>query len=208
MLRRSAMLVVASLVLFARLPAEVIFQDNFDAQNGGNYGLGITTLTGWIVTGNVDLKGAGLNMTAHDFYPGNGLYLDLDGSNTGGPIGSNATIETEMVFGPDVYQLTFFLGVNPDIWFQGCTTCGLDNTLTVAIGSFTRTYNATAAGQQITEVFTTTGGALSFANGGPIDATGSILDNVVLSTVPEPATAALTAGALLAFTILVRRRRA
>ena len=207
MLRRTTLMMAALLFSFSQLPAEVIFQDNFNTQNGGNYGLGITTLSGWIVTGNVDLKGAGLNMTVHDFYPGNGLYLDLDGSNIEGPIGSNATIETEQLFGPDTYQLTFFLGVNPDIWFEGCTTCGLDNTLTVVLGNFTRTYNATAAGQNITAIFTTTGGALSFANGGPVDATGSILDNVVLSTVPEPASMALTGGALLAFVLLMRRRR-
>ena len=57
--------------------ATPIFEDNFDSENGGN---GVTNYTGfinWTVTdGTVDLIGNGY----FDFFPGNGLYVDMDGS--------------------------------------------------------------------------------------------------------------------------------
>jgi hypothetical protein len=182
-----------------QLFADVLFQDNFNTQNGGVPVLVVTTLSGWSVTGNVDLVGNGF----HDYYPGNGLYVDMEGSE------SNARIQTTASFAPGFYLLTFFLGNNWEVWRPECTTCGLDNTLTVTLGDFTRTYAATNAGQYVNVSFATTvAGPLTFEGGGPVDSTGGILDNVVLNAIPEPGSMALTGGALLGFVALLRRRRA
>lgn len=57
--------------------AGVIFQDNFDAENGGVGALNYDNFANWNVSnGSVDLIGNGY----YDFLPGNGLYVDLDGS--------------------------------------------------------------------------------------------------------------------------------
>lgn len=214
MLIRVAVLVIA-LALASQLPAGIIFQENFDAQNGGVPQLALTSLTGWTITTstpgvlnpNVDLIGAGSPV---DPYPGRGLYVDMEGSqyDSQAPIGLNAKITTNQIFAPAKYALWFFLGNNSDVWFSGCTTCGQNNTLTVELGDFSQTFNATTAGQSIYLVFTTSvPGALSFENGGPVDATGAILDSIILAEIPEPGTLALTLGALAGLGVLFRRRR-
>lgn len=54
-----------------------IFEDNFDNENGGNGALNYNGFANWGVGGGtVDLIGNGY----FDFLPGNGLYVDLDGS--------------------------------------------------------------------------------------------------------------------------------
>lgn len=190
--------VLVLLLVQGRLSADVLFQDNFNTQNGGVPQLVISTLSGWSVTGNVDLVGNGF----HDYYPGNGLYVDMEGSE------SNARIQTTASFAPGFYLLTFFLGNNWEVWREGCTTCGLDNTLTVTLGDFSRSYNATNSGQYVTASFATAiSGPLSFEGGGPVDSTGAILDNVVLNSIPEPGSMALTGGALMVFVAFLRRRR-
>lgn len=61
----------------------LIFCDNFDSENGG---VGLKNYTGfsnWTVSGgSVDLIGyTGVGDPYWDMLPGNGLYLDMDGSN-------------------------------------------------------------------------------------------------------------------------------
>lgn len=59
--------------------AVTLLDDTFDNENGGVGQINFFNLTNWNVTdGTVDLLGNGF----FDFYPGNGLYLDLDGSTT------------------------------------------------------------------------------------------------------------------------------
>ena len=83
--------------------ATVIFSDNFNAENGGAESLNYGGFANWGVSdGTVDLIGNG---GTFDFYPGNGLYVDLDGST------SNAGIlTTNSFFGPGSYVLSFNLG--------------------------------------------------------------------------------------------------
>ena len=61
----------------------VIFCDNFDSENGGVGIKNFTGFTNWTVSnGSVDLIGfSGVGDSYWDLLPGNGLYLDMDGSN-------------------------------------------------------------------------------------------------------------------------------
>lgn len=71
-------------------PGTLVFQDDIDSENGGN---GMSNYTGWtkwtVVSGCVDLHGPG----ATNPLPGNGVYLDLDGS-----CGDAGTMESKNSF--------------------------------------------------------------------------------------------------------------
>ena len=51
-----------------------VFEDNFDTEPSSYH---ITSLRNWTVTGNVDVIGP----ERSDYYPNNGNYLDLDGTD-------------------------------------------------------------------------------------------------------------------------------
>lgn len=64
--------------LMASAQSAIIFSDNFDTENSGNYQLNYTGLANWTVTdGTVDLIGVG---SPWNWFPSQGLYIDLDGS--------------------------------------------------------------------------------------------------------------------------------
>ena len=91
--------------LMASAQSAIIFSDNFDTENGGNYQLNYTGFTNWTVTnGTVDLIGAG---SPWNWFPTQGLYIDLDGST------SNAGImgHLETLVAGD-YTLSFSLAGN------------------------------------------------------------------------------------------------
>jgi hypothetical protein len=84
-------------------PATVLFSDNFDTENNGAGIFNWTSFANWNVLGGcVDLHGNGL----YDVQPGNGLYVDLDGSCAAG-----GSIETKQSFtlAPGAYIFEFFL---------------------------------------------------------------------------------------------------
>lgn len=57
--------------------ATVLLSDNFNSENGGAGTLNYAGFVNWTVSdGSVDLCGNGFC----DFLPGNGLYVDMDGS--------------------------------------------------------------------------------------------------------------------------------
>lgn len=190
-----------AVILTVNAGAAPIFQDNFDGENGGVGQLNYNALAQWNVNqDSVDLIGNGL----YDFYPGRGLFLDLDG--TTGSAG-NSQIATKVSFGPGNYNLSFFLGNNPG---SGSTT----NQLKVELGDWSAIYNTSnsipAANINIS-FSTAVAGALTFTQFGPSDQQGSILDSVELTEVtksaetPEPSSwAMLAAGAAL---VSVRRFR-
>lgn len=80
----------------------ILLQDDFDCENGGKPTLNYFNLAHWVITdGSVDLIGNG----SFDFLPGNGLYLDLDGSTF-----NAATMESRATFDLQpaaVYELRF-----------------------------------------------------------------------------------------------------
>lgn len=87
--------------------AAVIFSDDFNSENGGVANAATLNYTGfanWTVTsGSVDLIGNGY----FDFYPGNGLYVDLHGSTQ-----QPGSITTTQIFAPGIYNVSVLIGGN------------------------------------------------------------------------------------------------
>ena len=84
----------------------VLLDDNFDTENGGVEILNFNDFDNWEVTdGTVDLIGEG---GVFDFLPGNGLYVDLDGSTSDSGIMTSDILELEAC----EYELQFDLAGN------------------------------------------------------------------------------------------------
>jgi hypothetical protein len=153
----------------------VLLSDNFDAENGGVAGPGTSTrnynaFANWnVIDGTVDLSGPG------DFnvLPGNGLYLDLDGSTA-----DSGILESKTTFNlpAGTYRLMFNLAGNR----RG----GVDR-VTVTLGSvFSEAFELPSNAGFTTivrniVVTSATSGKLSFENAGG-DNVGLILDAVSL----------------------------
>jgi PEP-CTERM motif len=188
---------VASLALGGTAQAAILLVDNFDTETQA---LNYTGFANFDVTaGSVDLIGS--PPPFFNFYPGNGRFVDLDGST--GNQNPAGEITTKASYGAGNYTLSFNLGGS---------TRGDTNTVRVAFGSFSQDITlASNAGFTLQNfAFGTTGGKLSFTNLGRSDNLGLILDNVQLSSaVPEPATWAMM---LIGFgglgMLSMRRRRA
>lgn len=88
------------------------FSDNFDGEgSAGAFGPGydtVTTLLNFNVTGgNIDIIGSGPFGGGFDFFPGNGYYLDLSGTNSGGGSESGISILTsKQTFCRGSYRVT------------------------------------------------------------------------------------------------------
>ena len=132
---------LAILVIGGQSQANLI--ETFNSENGGIGVLNYTAFTDFSVTvGAVDLIGNGL----FDFYPGNGLYVDLNGTTN-----ASGTLESKMSFSPGTYELTFDIGRNPN-------GVGLTDSVMISLGEFSETFTRTGSVplETLTRVFTST----------------------------------------------------
>jgi hypothetical protein len=173
-----------------------VLADNFNGENGG---VGVTNYFGfanWSVSGgSVDLIGNGF----FDFLPGNGLYVDMDGST-----GNAGVMTSSATFGPGSYVLTFDLAGN---WRNG-------ETETVRVS-----YGATFTDFSLPQFAPFTPFSIPFVAAAPFqlsfegfggDNIGMLLDDVQLEqldAIPEPGTLMLLGSGLSAL-VLRRRRKA
>jgi hypothetical protein len=161
--------------------AQVLISDNFNSENGGVPTLNYNSFANWDVAnagttgGTVDLIGNG----AFDFYPGNGLYVDLLGSGNGTP----GQLQSKTTF-------NFVSGVNYTLSFDLAGSArGTDNHVDVTLGSLVNQALFLPSAQGYTlfsfdfTVSSPTSANLDFANVEPGDE-GAILDNVDLVGTP------------------------
>lgn len=197
-MKKSFLTAAAILSMSAALPsvasAGTVFSDNF---NSYSYMLDWNPPANWSVPGpgTVDLIGVG---TVFDLQPGNGSYIDLDGSNQ-----IAGTLQTLASFAAGTYTLTFDLAGNQ--------RNDLNKTTDISLGNFNTslTLSSDAAFTTHSYTFTTTGGMLAFTdlNGGNNNI-GNLLDNVTLSSaVPEPSSWALMLAGFGLVGLAIRNRR-
>ena len=199
---KSLILALSLLALPLSSQAITVFSDNFDSDN---LGLNQTTFNGgWTVTsGSVDLIGQG---GIFDLLPGNGRYVDLDGST-----GLSGTFDNQVLFSAlTTYTLSFDLAGSQ----RGDT-----NVVDVIFGTASQSYTMNSLDPFTTYMlsFTTNGAAnyqIFFKNDGGVNETGdnigALLDNVKVTTelseVPVPAALPLMASALGIFGLSRRRK--
>lgn len=183
-------LAVCSVLVFGLVEqshATVIFSDNFNTENGGIGRLNYNSFANWSVTnGTVDLIGS---PGFFDFFPGHGLYVDLDGTSFhAGTFTSRGILVT-----PGNYTLSFLLAGSQR---------GDINTVQVNVsgGLASSTYTLASDVPLTRETMSFTVLApmtvnLSFLNEGPSNNIGLILDDVNLNRgVPDSGTTAVLLG--------------
>jgi hypothetical protein len=164
--------------------AAVVLQDNFDTDTATLNWPGDATFTSIPAPGNVngspsvDLVGAsdGFGSLA---YSGNSV--DLDGS-TGTGFSPAGEIQSVASLGTGTYTVSFELAGN----MRGAPA----QNLTVSVGGQSQTFSVPASdGYSLkTLTFSNASGQVSFTDDGPATQQGMLLDNIVVSSVPEPAT--------------------
>jgi hypothetical protein len=174
---------MALLSAIAPANAAVLFFDNFDTQNGGTPQLNFFGFTDFTVTnagsgGAVDLIGNGF----FDFYPGNGLYVDICGSAS-----ICGILTANPVFAAGNYTVTLELGGNAR---EGA---GSSDTTLVTFGTNTTSYTLTDT-QQLTAIWNvtlTSPGQLSISDEGLY---GPDIGNILFSVEVDTATTPLPAA--------------
>ena len=191
MIARSVL--TSSLMVFAfAANAEILFQDNFDANPVG-YKL---IPAGWSLSdGTVDIVGPDFE----DFLPGHGNYIDLDGTTF-----QAGTLSKSFELIADVtYLASFDLAGNR----RAHSSDIVDVTFGTSIATYTVSDDEPFSLRQI--AFTpTSSGFYEFTihnRGG--DNAGALFDNFQISSVPEPETWAMLLAGLGIMSATAKRRR-
>jgi PEP-CTERM motif len=175
--------------------ASPLFSDNFDSYAAVQLNWTPPASSGWTASdGTVDLVGAG----GTDLIPGNGRYVDLDGSTTNSGLFSNFV----NLVGGTTYTLSFDLAGS----HRGSTEI-----VSVTFGSTTALYSVDSADTFSTfalNFIPVSNGlyGLAYLNVGG-DNVGALLDNVSVSAIPEPETYAMLLAGMGLVGFISRRRR-
>jgi hypothetical protein len=191
---RKLIAVAAMLAGASAAQAVTVFSDNFDADIQG---LNTTSFVqGWsVANGTVDTIGTGF----FELLPGQGNYIDLDGSSSQAGVFSNSVTLT----GGVTYTMSYAISGN----MRGAG----NDTVDVAFGTASNTHvigQYDALNTMSLSFTPTTSGSYGFSfynHGG--DNQGAILDQVTITAVPEPETYAMLLAGLAAVGFAARRRR-
>jgi hypothetical protein len=202
---------LVSLAIAGNSSASTLFSDNFDTENGGVTALNYMNFANWTVTsGAVDLIGAG---GPYDFIPGNGLYVDMDGSDHQ----AGSLVSGVFSLQPGKYWFNFDLAgnQNPNVPNDEPVMAKVDDAVSnVAIAGQTYLLPSNQGFTHESIVFTLLAPetvTLSFSEAYPMTGSsnvGMLLDNVSLSTpLPSSVWAGMALMAGLGVTRFVSARR-
>lgn len=199
-IRLLAAAAAALLTLTVGAHATVLYSDSFDADalKLGTSGSAAVP-SGWTVAGGtVDIIGAG---GGFDFLPGNGHYIDLDGSS-----GAAGTLSKTFNVVAGTYYVTFELAGNHRNGDDESTTVTFGQAGHLVADIYTPSENAGFTTYTLS--VTTTGGPLRLSfHDASADNVGALLDNITVGAVPEPESLPLMAAGLLTLGFIARRRR-
>jgi hypothetical protein len=190
--------VVATLLLGSTLThaASPVFSDDFNNYPADQLNWFPPASSGWTVSSNgtADMHGVG---GVYDFIPGNGSYVDLDGSSlSSGLLSHDVNLVEDMT-----YALSFDLAGSHR---------GSRETVNVNFGSAAASYSLNSADPFSTFTLNFTPGSngsysFSYLNAGG-DNFGALLDNVSVSAIPEPEIYAMLLAGLSLIGFMARRR--
>lgn len=218
MLVRLASLLAATAALVAAGPSAsqtVLLNDNFNGENAGAGAAEYSGFANWSAA-NVDLLAPGYFFNLCQAAAGSTPCIDMEGSGNG-----SLTTKAAFDLAPGGVTIQFDLAGDQRGRGNNTVTASLVSTLGAVLFSEVFSLAADAGFTTFTRTVTLADAAsarLSFLSGGPADAMGLLLDNVVLSAgaltttpvpapVPEPSSLLLLGGGFAVVGSLLRRRR-